>query len=96
MPESKEIPFVSCPIRSEDFELFKSIINQGIDSRLEAFTKSHFEVSHHTSGRFDFFFHDTEIPLLLRKLSEMDTEIADQWESDILETEYGIDCFDGY
>lgn len=89
-----ETPFISCIIGSEDFDLFKSIVNQSIDSHLEAFTKSRFDRNPKLSSRFDFFFHETEIPLLMRRLSEiaeMGNEDAEQWENDILDVEYGIE-----
>ena len=83
-------PFtITTPINSDDHKLFTGIINQGIDSHLEAFTKSKFEVKTIKKGSF---FEDTrlvldfdrsELPILLRRLNEEGTENATNWALDI-------------
>ena len=84
---------ISCLINSEDYKLFSRIINQGIDSRLEAFTDSNFFVS---NNRLFLNFHHSEISILLRRLSEIEIlsvilwESAYQWENDILTSYFGI------
>ena len=53
---------------SDDFKLFQEVIDQGIDSHLEGFTKSNFTYS---NGRHYFNFHKSELDILLRRLQEM-------------------------
>jgi len=61
-----------------------AVVNQGIDAHLEAFTKSKF---YHKEGdfvaRLHLDFDLSEIPILLRRLREMDTEAADSWADGI-------------
>ncbi len=73
---------------SDDAKLFTSIIEQGIDSRLEAFTQSDFTFVY---PRLTLIFHPNESSILMRRLSEIDTENADQWENAILDIYYGIE-----
>jgi len=79
-------PLISTPLFGEDFELFKNIVNQGIDGRLEAFTKSEFRARR---NRFEFHFHPKENSLLLRRLCETESDRADEWADDIVYTLYG-------
>jgi len=83
---------ISCYIGSEDFELFKNIVNQGIDSRLEAFIKSNFKVNE-TERRLYMDIDTNEISLFMRRLSKIaeDDNNADQWEDDILDIYYDIE-----
>lgn len=81
---------ITCINQSEDFKLFKSVINQGIDARLEGFTKSKFKFSE-ISLRWYLNFDDSEISILLRRLSELETDEADQWIDDIVNHFYGIE-----
>ena len=96
---------ISCTTHSDDFELFSSIINQGIDARLEAFTKSKFEIKkEHLGSRLYMEFHESEIQILLRRLEELEasffddegffTDKVDQinsWIIDILDAHFGIE-----
>jgi len=79
-------PLISTPLFGKDFELFKNIVNQGIDGRLEAFTKSEFRARR---DRFEFHFHPEESSLLLRRLCETASEYTEQWIDDIVYTLYG-------
>ena len=94
---------ISCTTHGEDFAMFKAIINQGIDARLEAFLKSKFEIR---GSRLYMEFHDDEIQILLRRLEELeeleDRELESQqagetwehvysWIVDILDSHYGIE-----
>ena len=71
---------------SDDFKLFQEVIDQGIDSHLEGFTKSNFTYS---NGRHYFNFHKSELDILLRRLQEMWEASEDdniyQWIEDIKE-----------
>ena len=75
---------------SKDHLLFQRIINQGIDSRLEAFTVSTFghKFEEH---RLYLDFADDEIQILLRRLLGDRSDEADQWVSDIVMTWYGYE-----
>jgi len=85
---------ISCMIWSEDGKLFMDVIDQGIDSRLEAFTKSTFKVE---DGRLHMAFHPAEVPLLLRRLCEVyensneDDEQCGLWIEDIMMAQYGME-----
>jgi len=91
-----------------DVDLFAFVVNKGIDSRLEAFTKSKFE----RAGRRLFMrFHRDEVSILLRRMSELqlglddglidcttyDAELVDIWIDDIILSWYNYDmkeeCF---
>ena len=75
---------ITCPIGSDDFKTFVSIVDQGIDSHLEAFTLSRFGVQKGCENRFVFDFHKSELPLLMRRLSELEqTETIEMWIEDI-------------
>ena len=74
---------ITCPIGSSDAKLFTKIINQGIDSHLEAFVKSKFS---HSDRRLILNFHKSEVPLLIRRLNDLGTEVSEMWASDIHDT----------
>lgn len=75
---------ITTPIGSQDFELFREVVNKGIDSHLEAFTKSVFKQE---GNRYHFKFHKSEKEILLRRLQEMadatENEEIERWISDI-------------
>ena len=79
---SKHTEFLKITIRNgtNDSDLFIKVVNQGIDSHLEAFCKSKFT---DFEGRTTCNFHKSEIPLLLRRLDEIGTEEALNWHDDI-------------
>lgn len=82
--EDDEFFEITAPVNSEDEQLFINVVNQGIDSHLEGFTKSKFDVRQGSLGaRRVFNFHKSELPLLLRRLRELGTEEADLWADDI-------------
>lgn len=80
----KDFIEITTPIGSSDFELFREVVNKGIDSHLEAFTKSKFEK---VGNKYRFSFHKSEKKILLRRLQEMadaaENEDIDQWINDI-------------
>ena len=83
----------------EDINLFKAVVNQGIDSRLEAFTRlNSFYAERFGGQRLILQFDPAEIPLLLRRLYELsDTdselaELANDWESSVLYVHFGIEA----
>lgn len=71
---------ITIPLGTSDSELFFEVINQGIDSHLEGFTKSKFKKE---GSRLILNFATSEVPLLLRRLEEIGTDEALQWKSDI-------------
>lgn len=77
---------ITCPTWFDDAEMFEGIINQGIDSYLEGFTKSRFHIK---GDRLFLSFHPDEVPLLLRRLLELNDDHADQWVYDIVFSQYG-------
>ena len=68
---------------SDDTKLFMTVVNQGIDSHLEAFTRSEFTWK---SDRLCMKIHKAEVPLLIRRLEEIGTDEAISWAEDIKET----------
>lgn len=75
---------ISVRTQSDDFKLFAfEVVNQGIDSHLEAFTKSEFKEDQKQFGRFNFNFHRSELPILIRRLRELETEESESWADDI-------------
>jgi hypothetical protein len=75
---------ITTPVESKDAKLFAKIINQGIDSNLEGFTKSKFDTKQTSNGRrLVLNFHKDEIPTLVRRLEEIGTEEALMWADDI-------------
>ena len=79
---------ISTYIGSDDFTLFYKIVNQGIDSRLEGFTKSKFTQK---EDRFYFDFVESELSILLHRLLEQETDHADLWADNIVYVHYGIE-----
>jgi hypothetical protein len=75
---------ITTPLCTEDYLLFKSVIEQGIDSHLEAFTESTFEEKLvDEQPRLVMDFQGKDIPILIRRLEEMETEEAEKWARDI-------------
>jgi len=75
---------ITTPVNSSDAKLFTKIVNQGIDSNLEGFTKSKFDTKQTTDGRrLVLDFHKDELPILLRRLEEDGSEEALSWVEDI-------------
>lgn len=75
----------------DDRECFSDVVNQGIDSRLEGFTKSNFCEKGH---RLYLNFHVDEVSILLRRLTELAEDgcgTSEQWERDIILSHYGVE-----
>jgi hypothetical protein len=74
---------------SKDFKIFKKVVDAGIDSNLEAFTKSKFGYRNYESiGKKAYFnFHKSEKNILLRRLNDLfnktDDEDVYSWIEDI-------------
>ena len=82
--KNKDYLPITTPVGSPDDKLFTEVVNQGIDSHLEGFTKSKFEIKNSSLGnRRIFNFHRSELPILIRRLEEIGTEEAYQWARDI-------------
>ena len=76
----KDFVEITCRIGGSDAKLFTDVVNQGIDSYLEAFTKSRFGNS---GDRLVLNFHRDELPLLVRRLEEINSPDAAAWAEDI-------------
>lgn len=74
---------IETPIGSNDYKLFEKIVNQGIDSSLEGFTKSKFGKSPHFDNKALFNFSKDELPILLRRLEQDGSEEALDWKQAI-------------
>jgi hypothetical protein len=85
---------ISVSMGTSDFRLMESIINQGIDSRLEGFTKSTFERVEKFSVRWNLTIHPEEVQIFMRRLwelAESGNENAYDWEDDILKYYFGVE-----
>ena len=73
----------------DDLKMVKEVVNQGIDSRLEGFTRSIFW---HTSDKFvirlECKIHPNEMQILIRRLLELETEQAEMLADDIVRIYY--------
>ena len=81
---------ISAMCWTEDGKLFSRVIKKGIDSRLEAFTKSRFYTE---NNRLYMEIHPDEVQLLMRRLSEDEEtscDFSEQWIEDILNAWYGV------
>ena len=80
--------YIDTPICSPDYELFKGIIEQGIDAHLEAFTESKFEEKLvNGQSRLVMDFQGKDLDILIRRLQEVAdndaNEEAESWVIDI-------------
>jgi len=73
---------------TDDAAIFAEAINQGIDSRLEGFTKSQFDDS---GDRLSLDFDESELSILIRRLDESGNPYAEMWASDIVTIQYGVE-----
>ena len=79
---------ITMPLGSADEGIFIRAVNQGIDSRLEGFTKSKFT----DNGRRAILnFDESELPVLIRRLIELESYQAERWADDIISAHYGIE-----
>lgn len=79
---------ITMPLGSVDESIFIRAVNQGIDSRLEGFTKSKFT----DNGRRAILnFHESELSILIRRLIELESYDAERWADDIILVHYGIE-----
>ena len=84
----KDEPFnISVPLCTADYDLFRSVIEQGIDSYLEGFTESKFEEKMvDGQPRLVMDFGSKDLPILIRRLEELGVEgheEAEHWATDI-------------
>ena len=85
---------ISTPRWSDDAKLFTAIINQGIDARLEGFTQSKFTSKEvNAVSRLVLDFHPEELSILLRRLSELESDEASEWVDGIIAAQYGQECY---
>jgi len=72
---------IETPYNSEDYKMMQSVVNKGIDSHLEAFTKSKFQRG---ADKFIWNIHDSELPILYRRLQELFIETGNVDYEDLL------------
>jgi len=85
---------ITAPSGGDDAKLFTAIINQGIDARLEGFTQSKFKARIvNRMNRLVLDFHPDELSILLRRLSELETDEADEWVDGIIAAQYGQETY---
>jgi hypothetical protein len=65
---------IETPYNSEDYKLMQAVVNKGIDSSLEGFTKSKFGKSPNFNNKFLWNIHTSELPILYRRLQELADE----------------------
>lgn len=89
---------IETPPNSEDFKMFQAVVNKGIDSHLEAFVKSKFGGKADHQGKYRMDFHMSEVPLLIRRLTEYFDETGDEnalsWANDIEDYSKNPEKFD--
>jgi hypothetical protein len=71
---SNDVFDIECHRGSQDWDILVRAWNQGIDSHLEAFTESRHLPGGGQYGKDRFEFAWSELPILLRRLREMETE----------------------
>jgi len=77
---------IETPYNSEDYNMMKTVVNKGIDSHLEGFTKSKFEKSPNWNNKFLWNIHVSEMPILYRRLEELYNETGNYDYKDFLES----------
>lgn len=69
---------IETPYSSEDYKIMKAVVNKGIDSHLEGFTKSKFTKSPTFANKFLWNIHESELPILYRRLEELYAETGNE------------------
>lgn len=69
---------IETPYDSKDYQIMKNVVDKGIDSHLEGFTKSKFTKSPHWNNKFLWNIHESELPILYRRLEELYAETGDE------------------
>lgn len=69
---------IETPYNSDDYKIMKDAVNQGIDSHLEAFTKSEFKKSPNFNNKFLWNIHVSELPILYRRLEKLYDETGNE------------------
>ncbi len=77
-----------------DAEVIRRIVNIGIDSRLEGFTQSIFNVvvDKYVGSRLQCKIHSSEMQVLIRRLLESGDDHAEMLADDIVMVEYGYEA----
>lgn len=69
---------IETPYNSKDYQMMKAAVNKGIDSHLEGFVESEFKKSPTDAGKFLWNIHNSELPILYRRLNELYEETGDE------------------
>ena len=76
----------------DDLEMVKEVVNMGIDSRLEGFTQSTFEITNDKFvTRLECKIHPDEMQILIRRLLEFEVYESDEFADDIVNSYYGAE-----
>jgi len=76
----------------DDFDAVERAVNQGIDSRLEGFTRSSFEVENVMGvWRLQCQVHEYELQILIRRLLEDGDLHSELLADDIVYIQYGVE-----
>jgi hypothetical protein len=67
-------------VRGGAYDVLREVVNMGIDSHLEAFTRSEFLTDKQHASRYVFNFHRSELPILTRRLRELGEKHGDEYE----------------
>jgi len=65
---------IETPYDSEDYKLMKSVINKDTDSNSSGFVKSEFRKSPNFNNKFLWNIHESELPILYKRLEELYNE----------------------
>jgi hypothetical protein len=84
-----ECPRLATP--GSAWRLLHKAFNAGIDSRLEAFTRSRFVAGGGEYGKDLFDIDDSELSILIRRLCELGEDSADSLADDIVSVAYGVE-----
>ena len=78
----------------DDIRSMIAVVNQGIDSRLTAFTQSSFELhDREYVTRLDCKIHSSEMEILIRRLLDLEMEAAELLADDIVTIEYDVEIY---
>lgn len=82
---------IQTPYSSKDYEIMKNVINMGIDSNLQGFTKSEFKKSPNFNNKFLWNIHTSELPILYRRLEELYAKTNDDdYQSFLDDIKYSV------
>lgn len=76
---------IETPYNSKDYEIMKNVVNMGIDSSLNGFVESRFTKSPNFNNKFLWNIHDSELPILYKRLEDLYKKTGDEDYNSFLE-----------